>query len=75
MPKIDIGTLSDEELAAVIKDAQALQAQRDKAKKAKAIEDARATLAAAGLTLKDLGEGKKRGRPPGAKTKARPETK
>jgi DNA-binding protein H-NS len=54
---ISTATLSDmhdEELRSVISQAVGLLKQRDEERKAKAIIDARATLAAAGLTLKDL---------------------
>ena len=54
-----LDALQDDELDTVIDLALALRKKRDEDKKAKAIEQARATLAAAGLTLKDLnGKGK-----------------
>jgi DNA-binding protein H-NS len=46
--------LQDAELRTTIQQAESLLKQRDADRKAKAIEDARAMLAAAGLTLKDL---------------------
>jgi hypothetical protein len=49
-----LNELQDGELRTVIGQSEGLLKQRDEARKAKAIEDARATLAAAGLTLKDL---------------------
>jgi H-NS histone family len=53
--KLDIlDDLKDEELDAVIEYAQGLKKQRDQECKAKAISDARATLAAAGLSLRDV---------------------
>lgn len=59
---ISLSTLSelqDGELQTVIEQSQGLLQKRDDERKAKAIEVARATLAAAGLTLKDLnGKGK-----------------
>jgi DNA-binding protein H-NS len=61
--KLDtLDDLKDEELQAAIEHAQGLLKQRDQERKAKAINEARATLAAAGLTLKDLGA-KGRGKP------------
>lgn len=54
--KLDIlDDLKDEELQAAIEYAGGLLKQRDRERKAKAISDARATLAAAGLSFKDLG--------------------
>jgi DNA-binding protein H-NS len=47
--------LRDDELQTTIEQARTLLKQRDDDRKAKAIVDAKATLAAAGLTLKDLG--------------------
>lgn len=56
-----LSELQDGELRATIEQAENLLKQRDADRKAHAIEDARATLAAAGLTLKDLsGNGKKK---------------
>jgi TRAP-type C4-dicarboxylate transport system substrate-binding protein len=52
--------LQDDELRTIIEQSQQLLTHRDEQRKAKAIEDARATLAAAGLTLKDLNENGKR---------------
>ena len=53
--KLDmLDDLTDEELQAAIEHAQGLLKQRDLERKAKAISDARATLAAVGLSLKDL---------------------
>lgn len=54
-----LNELQDAELRAVIEQSEGLLKQRDESRKAKAIEDARAVLAAAGLSLKDLnGKGK-----------------
>jgi len=54
--------LQDAELRTVVEQSEGLLKQRDEERKAKAIEQARATLAAAGLTLKDLnGKGRARG--------------
>jgi DNA-binding protein H-NS len=50
-----LNELRDDELRTTIEQAGTLLKQRDEDRKAKAIIDARATLAAAGLTLKDLG--------------------
>jgi DNA-binding protein H-NS len=50
-----LNELQDGELRATIGQAEGILKQRDADRKAQAIEDARATLAAAGLTLKDLG--------------------
>jgi DNA-binding protein H-NS len=56
-----LNELQDAELKTTIEQAEGILKQRDADRKAKAIEDARATLAAAGLTLKDLnGNGKKK---------------
>ena len=46
--------MQDAELRTVIEQSEGLLKQRDEVRKTKAIEQARATLAAAGLTLKDL---------------------
>jgi DNA-binding protein H-NS len=46
--------LADDDLRAVIARSNELLAQRDRQRKDKALEQARATLAAVGLTLKDL---------------------
>jgi DNA-binding protein H-NS len=54
-----LGALQDDELRVVIEQSQGLLKERDDERKAKALNDARAVLAAAGLTLKDLnGKGK-----------------
>ena len=54
-----LDALQDDELRVVIEQSQELLKQRDDERKAKALSDARAMLAAAGLTLKDLnGKGK-----------------
>jgi DNA-binding protein H-NS len=54
-----LNDLQDAELRMVIEQSEGLLKQRDEERKAKAIEQARATLAAVGLTLKDLnGKGK-----------------
>jgi hypothetical protein len=50
-----LNELQDAEIRTTIEQAEGILKQRDADRKAKAIEDARATLAAAGLTLKDLG--------------------
>jgi DNA-binding protein H-NS len=56
-----LNELQDGDLRTTIEQAEGILKQRDADRKAKAIEDARATLAAAGLTLKDLGgNGKKK---------------
>lgn len=47
-------TLNDDELRAIIARADALLKQHDTERKEKALEQARATLAAVGLSLKDL---------------------
>jgi DNA-binding protein H-NS len=52
---ITLNELQDADLRATIEQAEGILKQRDADRKAKAIENARATLAAAGLTLKDLG--------------------
>jgi DNA-binding protein H-NS len=59
--KLDtLDALKDDELEAVIERAQGLLQKRDEERKAKALADAAATLAAVGLTLKDLFNGKGR---------------
>ena len=60
MIKLDtLNELQDDELRTAIEHAQGLLKQRDEDRKAKAMEQARATLAAVGLSLKDLiGKGK-----------------
>jgi hypothetical protein len=50
-----LDALKDEELQAVIERSQELLKERDRARKDKAVEDARGILAAAGLTLNDIG--------------------
>ena len=55
-----LDSLKDEELQAVIERSQHLLKERDKARKDKAVEDARGILAAVGLSLKDVA-GKGRG--------------
>jgi DNA-binding protein H-NS len=49
-----LNELRDDELETFIEQARTLLKQRDEDRKAKAISAARATLAAVGLTLKDL---------------------
>jgi hypothetical protein len=58
--KLDtLDALKDEELQAVIEQAQGLLNQRDEERKAKALNEARALLASVGLSLKDInGKGK-----------------
>jgi hypothetical protein len=56
-----LNELRDDELEMTIEQARTLLKQRDDDRKAKAISDARATLAAVGLSLKDL-NGKARSR-------------
>ena len=57
--KLDsLNDLKDEELQAAIEHAQTLLKQRDESRKAKAIEEARAILTGAGLSLKDVASGK-----------------
>jgi DNA-binding protein H-NS len=54
-----LGALQDDELRVVIEQSEGLLKQRDEERKSKALNDARALLTAAGLTLKDLnGRGK-----------------
>jgi|ERR1019366_8891857 hypothetical protein len=62
MIKLDsLNELQDDELRAAIAHAQRLLKQRDEDRKAKALDEAKATLAAAGLSLRDLiGKGKGR---------------
>src|ERR1700691_454048 len=48
----------DDELRTVISSCEELLAQRDRKRKDKALEDARAILATAGLSLKDVAAGK-----------------
>ena len=50
-----LDTLMDEDLRAVIGRAEELLKQHDRERKAKAMEDARSILAAAGLSLRDIG--------------------
>jgi DNA-binding protein H-NS len=60
--KLDtLDALKDEELQAVIERAQARRKQRDEARKAKALNEARELLASVGLSLKDL-NGKAKGK-------------
>ena len=49
-----LNELQDDELRAVMSQAEGLLKKRDEDRKAKAMEQAKATLAAAGLSLKDL---------------------
>src|ERR1700722_9262056 len=49
-----LSDLPDDELQAIIARSNELLAQRDRQRKDKALEQARATLAAVGLSLKDL---------------------
>lgn len=56
-----LDALQDDELRSVIQQSETLLKKRDEERKAKAVVDARAILAAAGLSLKDLnGNGKKK---------------
>ena len=50
-----LDALNDEELKGVIKLSEELLKKRDADRKAKALSDARALLASAGLSLKDIG--------------------
>lgn len=50
-----LDALNDEELRSVIAQSHTLLKTRDEQRKAKALSDARALLASAGLTLKDIG--------------------
>lgn len=60
--KIDtLDALKDEELQAVIARSDELLKQRDRERKDKAMEDARAILASAGLSLKDIAKPQKNG--------------
>ncbi len=70
MPIPDMSALSDEELRAAIKSADALLKKRAGDTRQKAIDEAKAILAKAGLSLKDLGAGK-----PAAKAAAAPPLK
>jgi DNA-binding protein H-NS len=54
----NLETLNDDELRAIISRCNELVAQHDRERKAQAMESARATLAAAGLSLKDLARAK-----------------
>ena len=56
-----LDALQDDELRVVIEQSHGLLKKRDEDRKAKAIEQARATLAAAGLSFNDL-NGKARGK-------------
>ena len=55
-----LNELRDDELQTTIEQAKTLLKQRDDDRKAKAMAQAKATLAAAGLSLKDLGGKSKR---------------
>lgn len=56
-----LDALQDDELRSVIQQSETLLKKRDDERKARAVVDARAILAAAGLCLKDLnGNGKKK---------------
>jgi DNA-binding protein H-NS len=60
--KIDtLSELRDEELQAVIARSDELLKQRDRERKDKAMDDARAILAKAGLSLKDIAKPQKNG--------------
>jgi hypothetical protein len=50
-----LNELQDGELQTVIEQSQGLLSKRDEERKARAMETARSTLAAVGLSLKDLG--------------------
>ncbi len=52
---IDLNPLKDEELKDVIKRAEDLLEERKEARRQKAIDDAKASLAAVGLTFRDVG--------------------
>ena len=63
MIKLDLlDALSDSELDQIEAYSQALKQRRDEERKAKAMDEARAILAAAGISLEEL-NGKKKGRP------------
>jgi hypothetical protein len=53
-----LNDLSDDELQTVITRSNEILAERDRKRKDKALEDARAILAGAGLSLKDVAAGK-----------------
>ena len=60
--KLDtLNELKDEELQAVIARSDELLKQRDRERKEKALEDAKAILARAGLSLKDIAKPQKNG--------------
>ena len=60
--KLDsLNDLKDEELQAVIGRSNELLKERDRQRKDKAVEEARAILAGAGLSLKDVAAGKTKG--------------
>lgn len=60
--KLDtLNELKDEELQAVIARSDELLKQRDRERKDKAMEEARAILAGAGLSLKDIAKPHKNG--------------
>lgn len=63
--RITLDALPDDELRGVIEQSQGLLKQRDEDRKAKAIVDARALLASAGLGLKDLGGNGRKKNPKG----------
>lgn len=66
-----LDALSDNELDQIEAYSQALKKRRDEERKAKAMEQARALLEAAGITLRDLAS-RQKGRPPKAvKSKAK----
>ena len=60
-----LDALSDKELDELEAYSQALKKRRDEQRKAKAMDEAKAILAAAGISLTDL-KGKAKGRPPKA---------
>jgi hypothetical protein len=63
MFKLDLlDALSDKELDELEAYSQALKKKRDEERKSKAMDEARAILAAAGISLKEL-SGKPKGRP------------
>jgi hypothetical protein len=64
-----LDALSDSELDQVEAYSQTLKKRRDEERKAKAMDEARAILAAAGINLEEL-NGRKKGRPAKASKKA-----
>lgn len=56
-----LNDLKDEELQGIIARSNELLKERDRQRKAKALEDARAILARAGLSLRDVALGKPKG--------------